>query len=209
MTQAGVDIALIRECIRTMNVERILPFRFISAARYAPTLEPELEQAMFKCLASVERLPGSTVLCVDTSGSMSSTVSEKSEISRRDAACALAILLREICENCQVVAFGSTAGLVPPRRGFGLNDAIGNGKFGHGTDIAAAITVAQAINPLDRLIVLTDEQSATRVGNPLKHVKGYMVNVASYKNGIGYGDWVHLDGWSEAIVDYIQQFEKL
>ena len=29
----------------------------------------------------------------------------------------------------------------------------------------------------------------------------YMINVASYKNGIGYEkQWVHIDGFSEAVV---------
>jgi 60 kDa SS-A/Ro ribonucleoprotein len=34
-----------------------------------------------------------------------------------------------------------------------------------------------------------------------------MVNVAAFKNGVGYGPWVHIDGWSEAIVDYIRAYE--
>ena len=34
-----------------------------------------------------------------------------------------------------------------------------------------------------------------------------MVNVASARNGVGYGAWAHIDGWSEAIVDYIRSLE--
>jgi len=37
---------------------------------------------------------------------------------------------------------------------------------------------------------------------------GYMVNVASYKNAVGYGNWNRIDGFSEAIVDYIIEYEK-
>lgn len=207
MQAVGVPESLIREGIAKMKVERVLPFRFISAAKYAPSLEPELEDAMFRCLAGAEKLPGKTILCVDTSGSMESAVSGKSEISRRDAASALAMLLREICEDCQIIAFGTDAGFVRPRRGFALNDEIGSGRFGHGTDTARALMLA-ANKGYDRVIVLTDEQSATNVGNPLVGTKGYMLNVASYQNGVGGTGWARIDGWSEAVVDYIQELER-
>lgn len=207
MQGVGVSDELIKAGLSQMKVERVLPFRFISAAKYAPSLEPQLEEAMFKCLSEAPKLKGKTVLCVDTSGSMQSPVSGKSEISRQEAATALAILLREICEDVQVIAFGSTAGFVRPRRGFALKDEIGNGKFGHGTDTARAISLA-ASKGYDRIIVLTDEQSATNVGNPIAGTKGYMLNVASYQNGVGGKDWVRIDGWSEAVVDYIQEIER-
>ena len=31
----------------------------------------------------------------------------------------------------------------------------------------------------------------------------------SAKNGVGYGAWHHIDGFSEACVDYIQEFERV
>jgi hypothetical protein len=34
-----------------------------------------------------------------------------------------------------------------------------------------------------------------------------MINVASAKNGVGYGKWVHIDGFSEAVVDFIREIE--
>jgi 60 kDa SS-A/Ro ribonucleoprotein len=36
-----------------------------------------------------------------------------------------------------------------------------------------------------------------------------MINVASYTNGVGYGAWTHIDGWSEAVIDYIRSFEAV
>jgi hypothetical protein len=56
--------------------------------------------------------------------------------------------------------------------------------------------------------MITDEQSHTRVGNPVGKL-GYMVNVGSNKNGVGYGAWNHIDGFSEAIVDWMVEFENL
>ena len=37
---------------------------------------------------------------------------------------------------------------------------------------------------------------------------GYVINVASYRNGIGYGTWTHIDGWSESVVEYIRELER-
>jgi len=37
----------------------------------------------------------------------------------------------------------------------------------------------------------------------------YVVNVGSYKNGVGYGRWVHIDGWSEAVIGSIRPLEEL
>lgn len=208
MIGAGVDEALIRTGLGSMKTERVLPFRFITAAKYAPTMEPELEAAMFRCLEAVPKLPGKTVLVVDNSGSMHCSVSMKSELQCVDAACALAMLLREICESVQIVVFGSTAGMVPARRGFALRDLIVKSEHNGGTDTATALNLAAKQN-YDRCIVITDEQSHTTIGEPLKGTKAYFVNVASAQNGIGYRKWVHIDGWSEAIVDYIQQYEAL
>jgi len=60
--------------------------------------------------------------------------------------------------------------------------------------------------PRDRLVVITDEQSHDHVPPP--HGKGYVINVASNRNGVGYGEWMHIDGWSEAVVEFIAELES-
>ena len=35
-----------------------------------------------------------------------------------------------------------------------------------------------------------------------------MINVASYRNGVGYGRWVHLDGFSEQVLRFIAEYER-
>jgi len=208
MKQAGVDEKLIREALLNMKTERVLPFRFITAARYAPTLEPELEQGMFKCLESHEKLTGKTVLVVDVSGSMDAQISGKSELTRMDAACALAMLLREVCEDVRVIAFSDSAKIVPQRRGFALRDAIVR-SMPHGSTRTETALQAAAQEGYDRCIVITDEQSHQTISGPVKDTKGYFINVASFQNGVGYGAWNHVDGWSEAVVDYIGAYETL
>jgi 60 kDa SS-A/Ro ribonucleoprotein len=39
--------------------------------------------------------------------------------------------------------------------------------------------------------------------------RGYLINVASNKNGVDYGAWTHIDGWSEAVVEYIRSLEQM
>lgn len=207
MQTAGVALETIAAGLVTMNTERVLPFRFITAARYAPQLEPALEAAMFKCIEGATKLAGRTLLLVDRSGSMNYPISSKSELRRDDAAAALAMLLREICEKVAVMSYSTTATLVPPRRGFALRDVIMQGHGG-GTMTQSALEAAAKVG-YDRIIVITDEQSDQTISEPLPGTKGYFINVATNKNGIGYGPWVHIDGWSEAVVNYIVQYEAM
>jgi 60 kDa SS-A/Ro ribonucleoprotein len=202
MRDAKVDRNLIETYAKNLNVERVLPFRYIAAARATPEFEPMLEPLMLRCLEGMPKLRGITKLYVDVSGSMNSAVSGRSELTRLDAAKGLAILLREVCEHVDVYVFNSSSQAVPARRGFALGDAIGKPRGG--TDVAQVVQHAEN-QEYDRLIVITDEQSATRVPDPTG--VAYMINVAAYRNGVGYGRWHHIDGWSEAIVDYIMELE--
>jgi hypothetical protein len=209
MQDADVPMDMIRDGLRKAKVDRVLPFRFIAAARYAPKLEPELEQAMFRCLADQERLPGKTVLLVDVSGSMDIPVSNKSELMRMDAACGVAMLLREIAGNVVVYTFSNECKLVPSRRGFALRDSIVNSQHHGSTMTRHAVDRVNIQEEYDRFIVITDEQAHDGSGYPKADKLGYVINVGSYKNGIGYGRWTHIDGWSEACIDFIREYEKL
>ena len=208
MEQSGVDDRLVRSALKAANPEKALPFRFITAARYAPKFEPELETAMFTCLAGAQKLQGKTTLIVDNSGSMGSLLSSKSEMTRNDAASALGMLLREISDEVEIIAFGTSAKVLRPRRGFALRDEIRNADVGHSTNTQTALSLAGS-KGYDRVIVITDEQSHQTISGPLPDAKGYFINVASAANGIGYGPWTHLDGFSEAVVSYILEIEKL
>lgn len=206
MKEANVDFNLIKAYSETVNLDRVLPFRFISAARAVPQWEPMIEAMMLRSLDGVEKLSGKTAIVVDNSGSMyGPKVSAKSDIDRADAACALAVLIREICQDCVVIGFGNDAQVIPARRGFALVEAIKRGPGG-GTYTQKALDLAER-EGYDRIVVITDEQSRQTIRPPKAGSKAYFVNVATSRNGIGYGNWVHIDGWSEAIVDYIRQYE--
>jgi hypothetical protein len=56
---------------------------------------------------------------------------------------------------------------------------------------------------------MTDEQSQDQVGAPDAGKAAYMVNVAVYQNGVAYGPWTKINGWSESIMSYIATSECL
>src|SRR5215470_6412121 len=205
MREAGVDESLVLKAVREMSTARVLPFRFLAAARYAPQWEEALEQAMLKSVASAEKLPGKTIVLVDVSGSMTAPLSRRSEMQRTDAAYGLAVLLREIGEKVVVFSFSDNLVEVPARRGFALRDAIDSSQRHNGTHLGKAVEELNRKERYDRLIVITDEQAHDTV--PAPKGKGYVINVASYKNGVGYGRWTHIDGWSESVVEYIRTLE--
>jgi 60 kDa SS-A/Ro ribonucleoprotein len=203
MKDAGVREEAVLNALSAMKTERVLPFRFLAAARYAPQWEEALERVMLKAVAGREKLAGRTVLLVDVSGSMDAPLARRSEMVRMDTACGLAVLLREVCEAVEVYSFSDKLVLVPPRRGFALRDAIVASQPHGGTQLGQAL--GKLRDGYDRIIVITDEQAHDRV--PAPPGRGYVVNVASARNGVGYGAWTHIDGWSEAVVDYIRNLE--
>ena len=207
MSQAGVDESLVRSYAKSVNTDRVLPFRFIAAARMMPQFEDMLEDMMLRSLESHEKLPGKTVLLIDVSGSMFGTkVSAKSDLDRFDAAAALAVLAREICEEVEIYSFSHGAVRVAPRRGFALVEAIRNSQSHRGTYLGRSMAEINKGTSYDRVIVFTDGQSSDRV--PAPKGKGYVINVASYQNGINSGAYTTITGMSEAVIDFIQMSEK-
>lgn len=202
MAEVKVDETLVFAALEAMKVEKIFPYRFITAANYVPQWEAQLEKAMFKAIDAHPKLPGRTLIVVDVSGSMEDKMSESSEATRMDAALGVAVLGRSICEQVAIVAFSDTWKLIPNRIGFALRDAIKNSMEHRSTHLGATVSAMEEnFAGYDRMIVFTDEQSNDPVPNP--YGKGFMVNVASARHGVGYGGWNHIDGFSEAIFDYI------
>jgi 60 kDa SS-A/Ro ribonucleoprotein len=204
MQKAEVPRGTIADAIAAMRTDRILPYRFIAAARYAPDFEPELEAAMLKSIKGYARLAGRTRLLIDVSASMFHPLSAQSEMTRAEAACGLAILAREVCDEVEIFTFSQNVVKIPPRRGFALRDAIINSQPHASTFLGKAVTEIDRKG--DRLIVFTDEQSHDKVSSPKGN--GYMVNVASYQHGVGHGAWTRVDGFSEAVIAWIAMSEE-
>ena len=208
LRSANVSEELVLSALAELKTDRVLPFRFLAAARNAPQWETALEAAMFRALEGrAGKLAGRTVLLVDVSGSMEAAISHRSEMRRTDAAYGLAILLGEIAEKVTIYTFSEKAVMTPSRRGMALRDALDRSQLHAGTYLGAARkqVEAEVREGWDRLIVITDEQSHDQI--PAPRGKGYVINVASNRNGVGYGTWTHIDGWSEAVVEYIAELE--
>jgi 60 kDa SS-A/Ro ribonucleoprotein len=159
-----------------------------------------LEAKFFECFAGREQVGGMTVILTDVSRSMDAPLFAKSEMKRMDVACSLAMIGREMFEYLQVFTLLRSLVEVPGRRGFALRDALTGSQPHGGTELGEAISSLPAS---DRLIVITHEQSHDKV--PQR--KDYLINVASAQNGVGYGQWVNIDGWSDQVLDYNIKYE--
>jgi 60 kDa SS-A/Ro ribonucleoprotein len=200
MREADIPAELIRAGIVRIQAGKLLPINFISSARHNPQFESELEAKFFECFAGKTKIAGNTIILVDVSGSMDGKLSGRSELTRMDVACSLAMIGREMFEHLRVFTFSNSLIKVPNRKGFSLRDAITGSQSHGGTELGKAI---RSLPACDRLIVITDEQSHDSVPDR----KGYIVNVASAKNGVGYSTWLHIDGWSDKVLDYIARYE--
>lgn len=205
MVDAGCDMGLIKDAIvARKGAELVFPFRYVAAARACPQLEPIIDQALCEAVASGPRLSGLTAILVDVSGSMDERLSAKSDMTRMDAAAAMAAVING---DIRVFTFSHQVVEVPPRRGMAGVDAVVRSQSHGGTYLGAAVEAVNREVKHDRLIVITDEQSHDRVPDPVAG-RSYMINVASARKGVGYGRWTHIDGFSESVIRFITEFEN-
>ena len=208
MVKSGVSEQLIRQYATQVDCERVLPFRYIAAARKVPEFEDMLETMMFASLKQHKKLLGKTLLLVDVSGSMfGMPISKASDLDRFDAAAALAILCREVCETVDVYTFSDSAVKVPNTRGFALSKALSDSQEHMGTNLQFSLNQIQ--EPYTRIVVFTDEQSQDKISEPKHRASGYVINVAAYEHGVNHNAWHTISGFSESVIDYIQALEEL
>ncbi|MHA6764710.1 TROVE domain-containing protein [Streptacidiphilus sp. PAMC 29251] len=187
---------------------RQLPMRFYSAYRAAPSLRWSwaLEQALGHSLVNVPKLPGRTLVLVDTSGSMREAFSKDGTVMRWDAAVVFGIALGYRCAQADIVSFsdvwdgarygyGPNSGSAVPSKQFALTPGGSvlsevkrwneQGYFiGGGTDTTGA--VQRHYSGHDRVVILTDEQANnhTSVDKALPETAPlYTWNLAGYRTG--------------------------
>lgn len=206
MAAAGCDADVVKAAIiaRGSGAQRVLPFRYIAAARAAPQYEPAIDQALSEAIAELPILAGKTVVLVDVSGSMDSQLSGKSDLKRVDAAAALGAIWPG---DVRLFTFSNEMVEVPARRGMAGVDAIIQSQPHGATHLGKALETLNAKVKYDRLLVITDEQSNDAVPDPTSE-RAYMINVASNKRGVGYGKWNHIDGFSEGVLRFIEAIEN-
>ena len=170
---------------------RQFPFRYLAAYQHAPSLRWSyaLERALGHSLANVPALPGRTLVLVDRSGSMFwSRLSDRSELTRADAAAIFGTALALRAERADLVEFGSTSDRVKFRRGESVLKVLD--RFGDlgGTDTTEA--VRRHYKKHDRVLIVTDEQyTHHHQGDPTEQIPAdvpvYTWNLAGYRAGHG------------------------
>lgn len=226
MEEAKVDPALIRTGLAALSGKWLLPLNFLAAARHAPRYERELEALMLQAVVQVPKLPGYSIFILDVSGSMSSPLSEKSQFNRLEVGAAMAMLALEVCERVTLyVTAGSDHArehrtrLLPPRRGFGLLDAVksaynalgGGGIF---TRQCLEYIRTQEQETPTRIMIFSDSQDCDWPDRRLPAPFGqynYIVDVSSHARGLNYaGLWTaEIAGWSEHFLTYVAALEGL
>lgn len=208
MVEADVDRDLIKDIILLRKgANLVFPFRYTAAARACPSMERYIDEALLQCIEELPSFEGATSVLVDVSGSMGWALSAKSDLNRMDAAATLASIIK--ADNLRVFTFSDRIVEVAPRRGMAGVDIIKDSQRHSSTNLTGALKYLNDRVKYDRLIVITDEQNTAPGRTPDPTGKyNYMINVASYKNGVGYGRWTHIDGFSEAVMRYIVAIEQ-
>ena len=204
MAEAGVDRDLVNDkIVLRKGASRVLPFRYVAAARVVPQFEPAIDQALLAAIGELPAFKGRTAILVDVSDSMNAKLSAKSEMTRMDAAASLAAIFPG--DDIRLFTFSNSVVEVPARRGMAGVDVIKQSQSHQGTYLGRAVAHMNGLT-IDRLVVITDEQSHDYVPQP-QGGPAYMINVASNKNGVGYGRWTHIDGFSENVIRFMREFE--
>ncbi|MGI8330168.1 TROVE domain-containing protein [Actinomadura scrupuli] len=170
---------------------RVLPMRFLSAYRAAPSLRWSwaLQRALDASLVNVPALGGRTLVLVDRSGSMFGRLSARSELTYADAAAVFGVAVALRAARADLVEFGTRSAPVRVREGESVLTVVE--RFGGlgGTDTAAAVRAHYRGH--DRVVIVTDEQAwAGRQGaEPTRAVPDrvpvYTWNLVGYRRGHG------------------------
>jgi hypothetical protein len=233
MDEAGVSKAHAKKIVEIIEdparvaASRQLPFRFYSAYTAAPSLRwgQALEEALEASTANIPKLPGRTLVLVDTSGSMSwSSVSGKSGVRPVEVAALFGVALAKKAAKVDLYGFAD--------RAFKHELAYGGsvltqtkqliarvGEAGGGTAIAKAMHDTFAGH--DRVVILTDMQTMNeRYSSPYgpgdvknavpANVPVYAWNLTGYEASMmptGSGNRHEFGGFSDSAFTIMQTLE--
>ncbi|WP_405977041.1 TROVE domain-containing protein [Streptomyces sp. NBC_00158] len=172
---------------------RQFPFRYLAAHQHAPSRRwaDALERALGHSLANVPSLPGRTLILVDRSDSMFwDTVSERSKLTRADAAAVFGTALAMRAERADLVEFGWSSRQVPYARDEPVLDVLKRFQSLGGTQTTQAVRAHYRDH--DRVLIVTDEQAAPHgprgPAEPVPaEVPVYTWNLAGYHPAHGPG----------------------
>ena len=212
-----------------------LPFRFYSAYKAVADIAGSktfdvLENALESSVDSMPKLPGTTVIAVDVSGSMSSPVSEKSEVRCYEIAMLLGLLANRICDNSIFYIFNNNIEKIAVSSRCSILENVKNTICCGGTDMSLPfLKMIDDKIQADRIIILSDNMNNNNncnswlswLSKPTQHYAD------EYRKITGNDIWVHgvdlqgygtqqfhgaktniIAGWSEKVLDFINLAEQ-
>lgn len=228
MRRANVDRKVINEGLERLKSSMLMPLDFLKAERMNPEFSRRIEDAMINSYTNLPKLKGRTLFIVDVSGSMGARMSSKSDFTRFDAACAMAMLASNQCEDYELVCTagndysrtGAHEHIQYPQKGFGIYNQIrATGiRIGYG-----GIFTRQCLEwcegqfkdkEFDRIIVFSDSQDCDHTNKRIPKPFGtynYICDVSANTKGVNYkGVWTaEISGFSEHFLTFIAAMEGI
>ena len=210
---------------------RQLPFRFLSAYREISDIAGSralsaLESAVRASVENLPRLPGKTVIAVDTSGSMSSRLSRRSTVRCCEVGMMLGLIANRICEDSLFYTFDTTIEKYPLTSHTALLETcMRNAAAGGGTRMGLPFEVMiQDGIQADRIIIISDNECNVNGSSYRRPVQAL---ADEYRQQSGNNIWVHaidlmgygtqqfagpktniIAGWSEKVMQFIPLAEQ-
>lgn len=184
--QAGVGDTALAQVVATLSDpeqvarSRQFPLRFLSAYKNLASerFAWPLEQALDHSLANVPALKGRTLILVDVSGSMNDRLSQRSQLTRKEAAALFGVALAKRCDSVDLIAYDTNAWNVQPT-GSALRVTDEVVRLGGGGTYTMQ-TLSHVYAGHDRVVILTDEQAhggtLTQINCPI-----YTFNLGGYR----------------------------
>ena len=214
------------------NPERVrkskqLPFRYLSAYKELENIGGSrvfdaLENAVEASIENLPKLAGTTVIAVDTSGSMSGRISGNSKVTCGEIGMLLGLVANKICENSYFYTFNTSIKkyAVSHRNGIlerACEHCTGGGTYMH---LPFEKMIAENVNA-DRIIILSDNECNYGWSSPVQTLAD------KYRRTTGNDIWVHaidlqgygtqqfhgaktniVAGWSERVFEFIKLAEQ-
>lgn len=209
-----------------------LPFRYLSAYRELENLGGSrvfdaLENAVEASIENMPKLEGTTVIAVDTSGSMGSAVSKESKVRCCEIAMMLGLVANKICDNSIFYTFDTHIKKYSfSKRNGILYTTLHESSYGGGTSMYLPFEkmIDEKIKA-DRIIVISDNMCNS--GGGYYSSKPVQTLADEYRRKTGNDIWVHaidcqgygtqqfhgaktniIAGWSEKVLEFITLAEQ-
>lgn len=204
-----------------------LPFRYLSAYKELENIGGSrvfdaLENAIEASIVNMPKLEGTTVIAVDTSGSMGRTISAKSNVRCYEIAMLLGLIANKICANSIFYTFDTSIKKYAVSHRTSILETVTKSCYGVGTNMYLPFEKMISDNiKADRVIVLSDNECNRGWNRPVQAIAD------EYRRKTGNNIWVHaidlmgygtqqfhgaktniVAGWSEKVFEFIKLAEQ-